>query len=500
MKRITENPNRIKIIFISSAVLLLFLSIFSVERVVQQKNSSQWVERAYLVKLKLKEAYSSLRDAEAVQSAYLITQDSTLLQRFLSSIGSIPPTLSQLDSLIAEPQRAELQQFAQILQRRIRRLNTVIDSANYIDGMQLYAFFMESRDISDITRSQIARMEKREDVLLNQRLREKQSQERIASVLILLFSVTSLSVLVYSFFKLRKESSLRTQSETNAALLEEKVEERTAEIKQINRELNTKNNELERKNEELSNFTYIASHDLKEPLRKVSVFADRLTQLEEEKLSGEGKKYLDRIQSAIKRMQSLIDSVFSYSRAESGGLELTDLNSVAQHAVEIFEEPIEEKKAIVKIGELPKIYATPGQMEQLFVNLISNSLKYSKPDEQPVIEVTSSKQAEQINRASRKTEGWNIEFRDNGIGFDEQYKDKIFQIFQRLHPSHEYSGTGIGLAICKKIVENHGGIITANSTVNEGSVISVFLPDLPHHSAMAFTKASQEPETSEIKS
>jgi signal transduction histidine kinase len=472
-------PNRIKFIFLASALVLLLLSIFSYERLKQQKTSSEYVERAYQVKLKLKEAYAALKEAEAVQSAYLLTQDSAFLQQFLTSISTIPKTISELDSLIVHSEQGgNLKEFTQLLQSRIARLNSVIDSVQNLNGVQLYAFLIESKEISDRTRATIARMEQREDRLLKQRIEDKQDQERKGSLFILLFSLFSLSILVYSFFKLRRETNLRSQSEYTAAMLEEKVAERTAEIRDINETLRNKNLELERKNEELRSFTYIASHDLKEPLRKISMFTDRIVETENEKLSPPGKKYLERIEAAIRRMQSLIDSVFSYAQTETvHEYQATDLNEVAEQTVDILDEAIEEKDAEVKYNNLPQLYTIPGQMEQLFINLISNSLKYSKPDVKPSIEITSEKKIKRLNGDTLPSEGWEIRFKDNGIGFDEQYKEKIFQIFQRLHGNEEYSGTGIGLAICKKIVENHNGTITASSSPGEGATFTVFIPE-----------------------
>lgn len=479
MKRAASNyPNRIKYTFIAAAGILLVLSIFSYERVEQQKNSAEWVERAYFVKLKLKEAFSSLRDAEAVQSAYLLTRDSALLEQFVTSISAIPPVITQLDSLLMQKdQKNDLQVFAGILQRRIVRLNEVIDSADNLDGKHLYAFLMESRTITDKTRTLMSMMERREDTMLADRMREKESQEALASLFIFLFSLSSLSILVYSFFQLRKENILRSQSEINAAVLEDMVVQRTAEILKINEQLNAQNAELERKNEELSSFTYIASHDLKEPLRKIAVFTDRINKTEAPVMTEDGRKFLERIHASIQRMQNLIDSVFSYARAETDAVfEKTDLSEIARQAVDLLEENIEEKGAEVTYENLPEVTAIRNQIEQLFVNLISNSLKYSRPGVTPRINITGEAAVRSVNGNGKTLKGWNLTFSDNGIGFDEQYKDKIFQIFQRLHGHDEYTGTGIGLAICKKIAENHGGFIEARSEKNKGATFTVFIP------------------------
>lgn len=473
-----NSPARTKYAFVAAVAILLVLSIFSFERIQQQKSSSDWVERAYFVKFKLKEAFSNLRDAEASQGAYLLTQDSALLDRFVRSIADIPTIVGELDSVIHQSQQQQdLQLFASLLQQRITRLNGFLDSAETLNGEQLYNFLVESRINADRTRTLINIMEMREDHLLHKRLSDKRQQEALASAFILLFSITSLTILTISFFRLRKEIFRRSESEDNANKLEEEVARRTAVIRKINEELHRKNEELERKNEELSSFTYIASHDLKEPVRKISVFTDRITHSDGERLSEEGKKFLERTRAAIRHMQRLIDAVFSYSRTEhEHAFEMLSLNEVATQAQDLLQETIDEKAALVQVDSLPQVYAVKDQMEQLFTNLISNSLKYARPGITPTIQISASPKEVKVKGRRKKVQGWLLEFRDNGIGFDAQYKDKIFQIFQRLHNREDYGGTGVGLAICKKIAENHGGTIQAHGVPGEGAVFTVFLP------------------------
>jgi light-regulated signal transduction histidine kinase (bacteriophytochrome) len=236
--------------------------------------------------------------------------------------------------------------------------------------------------------------------------------------------------------------------------------------------LSRQNLELEQKNKELNSFTYVASHDLKEPLRKISIFSSRVTETEEQNLSPQGNDYLNKIMQNSNRMQNLIDSILTYARAEREmAFTQTDLTEVAKNAISTLQETIDEKEATVEYANLPVIAAIQEQMEQLFINLISNSLKYSKAGVKPRITINAEKQT------GTGATWWKISFADNGIGFDEAYKEKIFQIFQRLHTKDQYSGTGIGLAICKKIMDNHNGSISASSTPNEGAVFTVILPE-----------------------
>lgn len=245
--------------------------------------------------------------------------------------------------------------------------------------------------------------------------------------------------------------------------------------------LSQKNKELERINEELSSFAYISSHDLQEPLRKIQTFSDRILELEYDNLSEKGRDYFKRMQAGASRMQKLIRDILTYSRTTTSEktLELTNLNDlIAQSRVEL-EVMITEKKATIESNQLPTIKVIPFQVQQLFNNLLNNALKFSKDDVPPKIVID----AEIVNpRAIPESypnggeQFWHIRFGDNGIGFEPEYNKKIFEVFQRLHGRTEYSGTGIGLAICKKIVENHQGLLTAEGHPGQGATFHVYLP------------------------
>ncbi len=258
----------------------------------------------------------------------------------------------------------------------------------------------------------------------------------------------------------------RKISEEFAKLLEQKVAERTLDLKHSEKKLAFKNEELERQNAEVASFTFIASHDLKEPLRKIEMYANKITDADKENLSAKSKGYLEKLFDTVKRMQLLLESIYNY--AETGKMSIfenTDLTEIVELSLQTLQEQIKEKDAIITIGALPVIKAIPWQIEQLFTNLVGNSIKYAKKDIQPEISINYSVQ-----------DNFNIiTFKDNGIGFDESYKEKIFDIFQRLHTKSEYAGTGIGLAICKKIASNHHGSIIAKSE-NTGAEFIISLP------------------------
>jgi PAS domain S-box-containing protein len=236
--------------------------------------------------------------------------------------------------------------------------------------------------------------------------------------------------------------------------------------------------ELESQNKELEQFAYVASHDLQEPLRKIQTFAEII----QKNIKDENtvKTYFDKINSAAQRMSELIRSVLNYSKLAKDGVEMVDvdLNSVINNVIQDFELLIADKHAVINCDKLPVIKGIPLQLGQLFANLISNGLKFSIKD--PVINITSrvvdKNEVTTFPNFLSDRKYVEISIKDNGIGFDQQYEKLIFTMFQRLHGKQHYAGTGIGLALCKKIVENHNGFISAKSELGKGATFYVYLP------------------------
>lgn len=253
-------------------------------------------------------------------------------------------------------------------------------------------------------------------------------------------------------------------------------------LKSSNTILAEKNRELERSNNDLEQFAYVASHDLQEPIRKIATYANKLLTNSKEPLHEETKVYLERINNSTRRMYELINGLLEYSRLtrQQALFSKLSLNDAVAQVITDFDLKIRSKKAIINIqNTLPEIEAIPVQMNQLFSNLISNSLKFAKPEVTPVIQIASIDLApEQIEFYGLDSRGkyLSLLYLDNGIGFDQQFADKIFELFQRLHEKSKYEGSGIGLAICKKIISNHHGLISVFSEEGKGATFHIIMP------------------------
>jgi signal transduction histidine kinase len=254
----------------------------------------------------------------------------------------------------------------------------------------------------------------------------------------------------------------------------EQIEQAQKSLVERTREVERINQELERSNGELESFASVASHDLQEPLRKITAFGDRLKSQFGEALSERGLDYLERMNNAATRMQSLIEDLLAFSRVTTRGQPFApvSLAAVTREVLSDLEMRIEKTGAQVEVGELPAIEADPTQMRQLLQNLLANALKFQRPGETPRIRV-EGRLLDGTPRGRNGSAVLQLRVQDNGIGFDEKYLDRLFKPFQRLHGQSAYEGTGIGLAICKKIAERHGGSITARSAPGRGTCFLV---------------------------
>lgn len=254
------------------------------------------------------------------------------------------------------------------------------------------------------------------------------------------------------------------------------------DLRTYQRGLEAKIQELNRSNKELEEFAYIASHDLQEPLRKFNTFGERLQMKYSDVLDKDGNFYLGRMMAAAQVMRDLIDNLLEYSRISGTNHEFVKvpLQQAVDKVIGNLELQVEEAGAIIKVGDLPEIEAIPSQIEQLFNNLISNAVKFSNNQQHPLIEISAEKPTDEEllqwpllgNRPV-----WKLVVKDNGIGFEQEDAIRIFQIFQRLHGKAEYKGSGIGLSICKRILEVHNGMIYAQGEPGKGASFIVLIPE-----------------------
>jgi light-regulated signal transduction histidine kinase (bacteriophytochrome) len=270
----------------------------------------------------------------------------------------------------------------------------------------------------------------------------------------------------------------------NQALESEITERRISEhrIKLLNQQLINSNAELKATNEELDRFAFVASHDLQEPLRKILLFNDLISQklgTTDEKFIAE---YLQKISYSTRRMKMLVNDLLKYSRntQSTEDFECVDMNVLLNEVITDLEMDIKKTNAVIRVKPLPELLVLPTQIRQLFQNLLSNSIKFSKPDSTPEIDIFSERipaEPEYLPKDFSRNVFHRIYFQDNGIGFDSKYSEDIFTVFKRLHGHHEIEGTGIGLSICKKIVERHQGTIMAESEPGMGATFVVTLPE-----------------------
>ena len=274
------------------------------------------------------------------------------------------------------------------------------------------------------------------------------------------FAIVALAALLLGYRVLRSSDQLRA--------VNIQLELVNSDLTGANSTLERRAAELARSNEELDQFASIASHDLQEPLRKVRTFTEQLVVTEGDRLSETGRDYLQRTNAAAERMQRLIEDLLRFSRVTTQGhpFQSVDLGEITRQVLVDLEAQVEDTHAVVQVGTLPTINADELQIRQLLQNLVSNALKFHREGVAPEVEIDAT-----------VADGWvRLSVRDNGIGFDPRYNQRIFRVFERLHGRTEYPGTGIGLALCRKIAERHGGQIIAESQSGAGSTFIVTLP------------------------
>jgi hypothetical protein len=340
----------------------------------------------------------------------------------------------------------------------------------------------------DSIRAGIDRMQTVAGSMMRGRALDAQKHTIVATMMGVTVSIFSIIIFILAFYFIDQELKRSQEYLDETKMLNTKIGEINQELEDVNRNLHQVNSELEGKNfqleksaRELSSFTHITSHDMQEPLRKIQFYISILENEERSNLSEEGRTYLDKIRKSVNRMRQLFLSMldFSLTNTVDNKVEDVDLNEVLQQTLNTVKVYIHDTNTTIESDHLPKVKGIRYQLIQLFENIISNSIKFRRPDVLPEIQITSEiidTQKQRVRGLKTNSRYYRINFSDNGIGFEPQYAEKIFEIFQRLLPKSDAHGVGIGLAICRKIAENHGGVLVAEANPNEGAVFSLYIP------------------------
>jgi len=449
-------------------VLLLLIALgtnsyLGVRRIL---DDSDWVGQSYKIENELQTAFAELSSAEAWERGLLLGGDTINAQDYEESRQKATQLIENLKGRLVENTAQSNRQatMVKLYEEEFRHLDAALAGAMPTDITQF-----DSSQLSE-ERTRMARirqlrdeMIEDEDLVLRKRIATQNATVAQVTTTFFLSGIITLALLgllyslVWQFFRAQVESQ-RVGEEHRIELQKRIAEKERAE------------RELQRSNRELQDFAFVASHDLQEPLRKIQAFGDRIYTKNQGSLDEVSLDYLSRMQMAAARMQELIDALLNLSRITTKAQPFVrvDLQAVLKTVLEDLQRKIDEEGVVVTVGSLPYIEADPVQMRQLFQNLIANSSKFRKKTGQPRIDVKEvPSDDDSIVR---------LVVMDNGVGFDARHSEKIFVVFQRLYSRDEYPGSGIGLAICRRIVDRHGGRITADGTPGVGATFTIVLP------------------------
>jgi signal transduction histidine kinase len=426
----------------------------------------------------IKDLNTELAAAESSQRGYLLTEDADYLQPYHQTLVVVDDLLNRLGESTTQlpQQKNRFELIHNYVRKKIDEMQRIVALTNR-DEIRAAIRQVKTDEGIELMRAisqLLGEMENEEFTLLEKNKVVAAENKQFILMALLLANGIGLILSLGVFYTLYRNSN--KVAELNSALalanaeLEEKVGVRTQALLQYSEE-------LQRSNRELEEFAFVASHDLQEPLRKIRAFGDRLQQKFSGQLGETGSNYVVRMQAASERMSALIDDLLSFSRVTTKQRPFVrvDLNEIMHRVMDDLDYAIEETNAQLHIDPMPTIDADASQMAQVFMNLVANSLKFHSPDARPIIAITcESNLASPL--ADDKRHWCCLRFADQGIGFEAQYAERVFSLFQRLHGRDEYSGTGIGLALCRKIIERHGGTITAQSEPGEGAIFTIFLP------------------------
>lgn len=493
---------RILVGFVFALLFLIINAVISYQATDTLIENQEAVDHTLEVIATLETTLSELKDAETGQRGYIITGQEDFLEPYNSSVYTIDDHIARLKELTSDnpAQQALIPAIEEKSKTRLSYLERglTLQRHGQTEEAREWIAGRLGKQVMDDLQGLLEQMKSEEKNLLDKRKQEASLSGRRVRLTFSIASFLAIALVSLSYYLISRDLKERERAaeELRAAhdTLEIRVHERTAELAETNEALEIEiaerkraeekmkefTVELERSNRELQDFAFVASHDLQEPLRKIQAFGDRLKTKYGSSFNDEGRDYLERMQNAARRMHTLINDLLTFSRITTKGQQFVPVNldHIARDVVSDLEVRIQQTGGQVEIEPLPAIEADPLQMRQLMQNLIGNALKFHRKDAPPVVKVHGElmKNGASDNGDASDNAVCRVIVSDNGIGFDEKYLDRIFTPFQRLHSGSEYEGTGMGLAVCRKIVERHGGILTAQSEPGQGATFFITLP------------------------
>ena len=466
---------RARVGFGAALLILTFISVTSYRAAGDSIAAARWVAQTHETVGMLAAFRSDLLDAESAVRGYVISGDQRFLQPYEVSRRKIWLDLFHLRQMMAgsQPLQKQLDELEALVTTRLRLLEGSVHLVK-VEGPRhpdLVVQADKGREVMEQAQNLIAVLRAVENDSLPQGTDHAATAARRVKGIIVFVNALAIGLAAVAMLSIRREVAARTRAEHEISelnmSLEQRVRDRSAEVEASRAVLEQKAQELTRSNTELQQFAYVASHDLQEPLRTVASFAQLLQKRYRGKLDASADDFIHYIVDGATRMQGLIIDLLAYSRVGRFGKEFvpTDCTKVFEQSLSNLQAAVAESGAVVTHDRLPTVQADGTQLVQLFQNLIGNSIKF-RDTQTPRVHVA----------AERKASEWVFSVKDNGKGIAPQYAGRIFEVFQRLHTRTEYPGSGIGLAISKKIVERHGGRIWVESQLNQGATFFFTLP------------------------
>lgn len=468
---------RTRPVFVWIAAIPILLVVGGMWRRAQYRELVRTADHAREVQVVVQGLLASLNDAETGRRGFIFTGDATYLSAVNDDAVKSSAMIQRLADLTRDNpvQQRNVHTLEALVNNRLSLLKQTSrlgrsgqDAA--VRDLEMQSGLAESAQLSKV----MADMMAEENRLFDLRKQATAAMDWEASALLIASSLVTILLLLWAYRIIRRYAVERDQAELTIHRVNNELQTKILELDRLNQELENRVKErtagLERSNQDLQQFAFVASHDLQEPLRMVASYLGLLGKACQGKLDAETEKYLAFAVDGATRMQVLIRDLLAYAQASSQAPVLTRtlLKEVVNQARYSLLESIRETEAEITVGPLPDLEADPLKMSLVFQNLVSNAIKFRQPAQKPCIHI----------EAQRDGDEWRVSVRDRGIGFDPKYSEKIFGAFHRLHGKREYPGTGIGLAICKRIIEWHGGRIWAEARPGAGATFHFTLPAL----------------------